>query len=97
MSEFFYRGIEPDKFNDKLDDLINAIQAGDARHVADNARYLAGQLSDLDRRQGLEDAKRRLREQTADLLQASKDALKVRKRKGEKSRLRLTNVLFFSG
>ena len=63
LSEFSYRGIEPDKFNDKLDDLIGAINAGDARNVADNARFLAGQLSDLDRRQGLEDAKRRLREQ----------------------------------
>lgn len=63
LSEFSYRGIEPDKFNDRLDDLIGAINAGDARNVADNARFLAGQLSDLDRRQGLEDAKRRLREQ----------------------------------
>ncbi len=81
LSEFSYRGIEPDKFNDRLDDLIAGIQAGDARNVADNARFLAGQLSDLDRRQGLEDAKRRLREQTADLLQASKDALKARERR----------------
>ncbi len=87
LSEFSYRGIEPDKFNDRLDDLIAGIQAGDARNVADNARYLAGQLSDLDRRQGLEDAKRRLREQTADLLQASKDALKDKDSEDAKNRL----------
>jgi hypothetical protein len=87
LSEFSYRGIEPDKFNDRLDDLIAGIQAGDARNVADNARYLAGQLSDLDRRQGLEDAKRRLREQTADLLQASKDALKDKDSEEAKNRL----------
>jgi hypothetical protein len=48
---------------------------------------LAGQLSDLDRRQGLEDAKRRLREQTADLLQASKDALKDKDSDDAKNRL----------
>lgn len=87
MSEFSYRGIEPDKFNDKLDDLIGAINSGDARNVADNARFLAGQLSDLDRRKGLEDAKRRLREQTADLLQASKDALKDKDSEDAKNRL----------
>ena len=87
LSEFSYRGIEPEKFNDKLDDLIGAINAGDARNVADNARYLAGQLSDMDRRKGLEDAKRKLREQTADLLQASKDALKDKDSEDAKNRL----------
>lgn len=55
--------------------------------LTDNARFLAGQLSDLDRRQGLEDAKRRLREQTADLLQASKDALKDKDSDDAKNRL----------
>lgn len=50
LSEFSYKGLEPDKFGEKLDDLVGAINAGDARNVADNAKYLAGQLSDLDRR-----------------------------------------------
>ena len=82
-----HHGIEPEKFNDTLDDLINSINRGDGAGVRGAANELADRTRDLEKRKALAAASQALKDQTKDLLAASAEALKNKDSDDAKSRL----------
>jgi len=86
-ANYKHHGIEPEKFNDTLDDLINSINRGDGAGVRGAANELADRTRDLEKRKALAAASQALKDQTKDLLAASAEALKNKDSDDAKSRL----------
>lgn len=86
-ANFKHHGIEPEAFNETLDDLINSINRGDANATRGAAQDLADRVRDMERRKALADASGRLKDQTKELLAASKDALSNKDSDDAKQRL----------
>jgi len=86
-ASFKHHGIEPEAFNETLDDLINSINRGDGSGIRGAAQDLADRVKDMERRKNLADASGRLKDQTKELLAASKDALSNKDSDDAKQRL----------
>jgi len=86
-AKFKHHGIEPERFNETLDDLINSINRGDGAGIRGAAQDLTDRVRDLERRKALADASQALKAQTKDLLAASKEALKDKDSEDAKNRL----------
>lgn len=86
-ASYKHHGIEPEAFNETLDDLINSINRGDGSGIRSAAQDLTDRIKDMERRKALENASQALKEQTKDLLAASKDALKNKDSEDAKARL----------
>lgn len=82
-----HHGIEPEAFNETLDDLINSINRGDGSGIRGAAQDLADRVRDMERRKALADASKALKDQTKELLAASQDALKNKDSEDAKNRL----------
>ncbi len=90
-ASFKHHGIEPEAFNETLDDLINSINRGDGSGIRGAAQDLADRVKDMERRKNLADASQALKAQTKDLLEASKEALK--NKDSDEAKQRLNNLV----